>query len=1179
MDELEQSRGARRQGPDAKELLRAIRAFGQAETWPESKRVVEQHPELLSDEADKLLGQLIAAALEQDDADVKNIFEKHRDLLRHCRSEGVDAAFAHRMQPATASGPAPDIPAEFEVEIRQLVELTGRAQRDPGLQRQRVALIKGMVGRLRPGQHPGFRAALLNDLGGAYANLPTGDRAADLAQAIACYREALRFYTPETAPFEYAGTQSNLGNAYLDLPTSDRAANLAQAIDCFREALRFRTPGAAPFDYAATQAGLGNAYASLPTDDRAADLGQAIACYREALRFRTPGAAPFDYAMTQNNLGNVYQNLPTDDRAADLAQAIACYQEALRFLTPETAPAEYAGTQNNLGAVYADLPTGNRAANLAQAIDCYQKALTIYTPKAAPAEYAMTQNNLGNAYLYLPTGDRAANLAQAIACYREALRFRTPGAARFDYAMTQNNLGNAYLDLPTGDRAANLKEAIACYQEALRFRTPGAVPFDYAMTQNNLGLAYQRLPTGNRAADLAQAIACYREALRFRTPEAAPFDYAITQNNLGETYRNFPTDDPAANLKEAIACFREALRFHTPEAAPAEYAMTQNNLGNAYRDLPVGDPAANLKEAITCFRETLRFLTPEAAPADHRGTARNLGNLYFGESRWEEAHTAYASAVAAGEALYHVAGTEVARQAELAAAPQLFPDDAYCLARLGRFTEAVERLEAGRARALAEALARDRAALEQAKPEDRAAFVAARERIKELEVEARATGTARPDRPAARSFVELSADLHAARQALAEVAERIRGYIPGFMPAGLAFPAIAAAAPAQPLVYLVTTSQGSLALIVPPGATGLDAKHAVWLDEFDSNNLVGLLVQRKEAVGGYLAGQLEGDVPLLQAALDQVLPVLRERLIGPLAARLAELDFRQATLIPGSQLPLLPLHAAAFETMTVTYAPSARALQAAHNAARERANLPPVLLGIGNPLPNPRPIAFARAEVEAIAPMFAPQARLVLYERQATREETLKKLPGATHLHFSCHGAFNTDEPLDSALYLSGEDTLSLRDLLDGDLDLSAARLAVLSACQTGITDFDKVPDEAVGLPAGFLQAGVPGVISTLWPVAAISTALLLARFYGYHLHDELDPATALHQAQAWLRDSSAAELKLADWYERQYRASGRQDEAAWEALQNFRDGPGKSEKPFAHPYYWAAFTFSGVSG
>jgi len=397
---------------------------------------------------------------------------------------------------------------------------------------------------------------------------------------------------------------------------------------------------------------------------------------------------------------------------------------------------------------------------------------------------------------------------------------------------------------------------------------------------------------------------------------------------------------------------------------------------------------------------------------------------------------------------------------------------------------------------------------------------------------------------------------------------------------GFDFEAIAATVvPECPLVYLITTSQGSLAFLIPPGAKTLDTNHFVWLEEFRSSDLDRLLFQRNaegEVIGGYLMGQVMGEYQQLQAGLDLALPILRDRLVGPLAARLMELGFRRASLVPGGRLSLLPLHAAGFDAVTFTYTPSARALRGARGAAKERAKLAPILLGIGNPLPNPQPLVFARTEVEEIAPRFAPEARHVLFERNATRAAVAESLLGATHLHFSCHGTFDVREPLDSALSLAGAETLTLRDLLDGGLDLSAARLAVLSACQTGIVDFDKVPDEAIGMPAGFIQAGVPGVVSTLWSVDAISTAMLMSRFYVEHLGNGLDPAWALHRAQDWLRTATARDMSLADRYERRYQESRRMDRVAFKAMRYCRASP--EARPFAHPYYWAAFTFTGVA-
>src|SRR5207247_1098804 len=87
-----------------------------------------------------------------------------------------------------------------------------------------------------------------HNLGGAYYLLPTGDRSANLEQAIVCYQEALRFWTPKQFPLDYALTQNNLGNVYVRLQTESRATNLQRAVASYEEALRFFTPETSPFE-------------------------------------------------------------------------------------------------------------------------------------------------------------------------------------------------------------------------------------------------------------------------------------------------------------------------------------------------------------------------------------------------------------------------------------------------------------------------------------------------------------------------------------------------------------------------------------------------------------------------------------------------------------------------------------------------------------------------------------------------------------------------------------------------------------------------------------------------------------------------------------------------------------------------------------------------------------------
>ncbi len=74
-----------------------------------------------------------------------------------------------------------------------------------------------------------IRGIILRDL----ASLPGEDRAARLRDALAAYDEALRFWTPDTAPLAYAMTQFNLAILAMDLaelPGEDKHARWKDAI-------------------------------------------------------------------------------------------------------------------------------------------------------------------------------------------------------------------------------------------------------------------------------------------------------------------------------------------------------------------------------------------------------------------------------------------------------------------------------------------------------------------------------------------------------------------------------------------------------------------------------------------------------------------------------------------------------------------------------------------------------------------------------------------------------------------------------------------------------------------------------------------------------------------------------------------------------------------------------------
>jgi CHAT domain-containing protein len=142
-----------------------------------------------------------------------------------------------------------------------------------------------------------------------------------------------------------------------------------------------------------------------------------------------------------------------------------------------------------------------------------------------------------------------------------------------------------------------------------------------------------------------------------------------------------------------------------------------------------------------------------------------------------------------------------------------------------------------------------------------------------------------------------------------------------------------------------------------------------------------------------------------------------------------------------------------------------------------------------------------------------------------------------------------------------------------------SVRLVTLSACETGLTEFQETPDEFIGLPAAFMRLGAPGVVSTLWAVEDLSTMLLMERFYQRHLQDGLEIAEALRQAQLWLREVTAGELTERFSAEGELILSSSPRMPAEVVIKQCRHFATLSpdDRPFADPYYWAAFTFSGA--
>ena len=109
---------------------------------------------------------------------------------------------------------------------------------------------------------------------------------------------------------------------------------------------------------------------------------------------------------------------------------------------------------------------------------------------------------------------------------------------------------------------------------------------------------------------------------------------------------------------------------------------------------------------------------------------------------------------------------------------------------------------------------------------------------------------------------------------------------------------------------------------------------------------------------------------------------------------------------------------------------------------------------------------------------------------------------------------------------------LTLEDIYNLNLN---ADLVVLSACETALGKEIK-GEGLIGLTRGFMYAGTPRVVASLWKVDDVATADLMRLFYKFMLQQHLAPAPALR----------AAQLRMSE------------------------------QKRWSDPYYWAGFIIQG---
>jgi CHAT domain-containing protein len=262
---------------------------------------------------------------------------------------------------------------------------------------------------------------------------------------------------------------------------------------------------------------------------------------------------------------------------------------------------------------------------------------------------------------------------------------------------------------------------------------------------------------------------------------------------------------------------------------------------------------------------------------------------------------------------------------------------------------------------------------------------------------------------------------------------------------------------------------------------------------------------------------------------------------------------------------------------SISFTPSATMHAAAINAA-ESPRGTNTLVALGDPRDGTYTLPAAAAEVECIAARFFDDRSTIALGSDATSEFLVKHASSATHLHLACHARGAAFDFREASLQLADGDLPLTRITALGGLN---ARLAVISACETGVADISNVSEESYSIGSVLLVAGAAAALVSLWPVDDYATALLMPKFYEELFGaDRPSPGHALRRAQHWLRTLTAAAHK-------EYIAAYPKLEAEFNRRRRANQEPGRtraqtdedsaSSEPFVHPQYWAAFVVLGA--
>jgi CHAT domain-containing protein/Flp pilus assembly protein TadD len=317
--------------------------------------------------------------------------------------------------------------------------------------------------------------------------------------------------------------------------------------------------------------------------DELGDYRAAEDYYKEALIIRAqfPGKKHPQYASSLNNLGNLYLTMGD----FDLAETYYLEAKEIREATVGEAHPDYATVLSNLSALYKNKGNYNKAEQYA----LLAKNIWVNHLGVDNMGYARSLNSLAGLYIIIGSFDKAEEYLTEVT----RIIGNLAGVQHPNYAMSLNNLALLYNDLEDYTRAENLYlEAKTIIEKSWGRAHPG-----YAAVLDNLGILYVNRGDYERAMSLCQEAMIIREEV-FGTENQ---DYALSIRNLGSVYVKMQLWDKALPLfKQAVSIMENTLGKSHPDYASSlrDMALVYNYLGEFDQAAPLYLEAAGINRRM-----------------------------------------------------------------------------------------------------------------------------------------------------------------------------------------------------------------------------------------------------------------------------------------------------------------------------------------------------------------------------------------------------------------------------------------------------------------------------------------------------------------------------------------------------------------------------------------------------